>query len=49
MSLQVFKSGLTWLAKRDGFRTAFADWDIDTVAAMGLEGVEALRNNAGII
>ena len=52
MSLQVFQAGLTWrmiLAKRDGFRAAFADWDIDTVAAMGPGDVEALRNNADII
>jgi len=52
MSLQVFQAGLTWkmiLNKRDGFRAAFADWDINTVAAMGPEDVEALRNNVGII
>ncbi len=52
MSLQVFQAGLTWkmiLDKRDGFRAAFADWDINTIAAMGSEAVEALRNNAGII
>ncbi len=52
MSLQVFQAGLTWkmiLDKRDGFRAAFADWDIDTVAAMGPGDVEDLRNNPGII
>ena len=52
MSLQVFQAGLTWkmiLDKRDGFRAAFADWNINTVAAMGPEDVETLRNNAGII
>jgi len=52
MSLQVFQAGLTWqmiLAKRDGFRAAFANWDIETVAAMGSRDVDALRNNAGII
>ncbi len=52
MSLQVFQAGLTWkmiLDKRDGFRAAFANWDIDAVAAMGPGDVEALRNNAGII
>ncbi len=34
----MFQAGLTWkiiLNKRDGFRAAFADWDIDTVDAMG--------------
>ena len=52
MSLQVFQAGLTWkmiLDKRDGFRAAFANWDIDTIAAMGPGDVETLRNNAGII
>ena len=52
MSLQVFQAGLTWkmiLDKRDGFRAAFANWDINTIAAMGPGDVEALRNNAGII
>ena len=52
MSLQVFQAGLTWmmiLNKRDGFRAAFANWDIKTVASMGPEDVEVLRANAGII
>ena len=52
MSLQVFQAGLTWkmiLNKRDGFRAAFADWNIKAVAAMGPKDVESLRNNAGII
>ena len=52
MSLQVFQAGLTWkmiLDKRDGFRAAFADWDIDAVAAMGPANIDALRTNAGII
>ena len=52
MSLQVFQAGLTWmmiLNKRDGFREAFANWDIKTVAAMGSVDVETLRANAGII
>jgi DNA-3-methyladenine glycosylase I len=52
MCLQVFQAGLTWrmiLDKRDGFRAAFANWDISAVAAMGPEDVEALMNDAGII
>jgi DNA-3-methyladenine glycosylase I len=52
MSLQVFQAGLNWkmvLDKRDGFRAAFAGWDIHAVAAMGPEVVEALTNDAGII
>ncbi len=52
MSLQVFQAGLTWkmiLNKRDGFRAAFANWNIDTVAAMGPEDVDNLQNNPNII
>ena len=52
MSLQVFQAGLTWnmiLDKRDGFRKAFADWNIDEVAAMGPPKVEALREDGAII
>ena len=52
MSLQVFQAGLTWrmvLSRRDGFRTAFADWKIDDVAAMGPDDVERLRGDPGII
>ena len=35
MSLQVFQAGLTWrmiLNKRDGFRSAFDNWSIESVA-----------------
>ena len=52
MSLQVFQAGLTWrmvLARRDGFRGAFAGWKIDDVAKMGPGDVERLRKNPGII
>ncbi len=52
MSLQVFQAGLTWrmiLNKRDGFRLAFDNWSINTVAGFGPSEVEALRNDAGII
>jgi DNA-3-methyladenine glycosylase I len=52
MSLQVFQAGLTWqmiLNKRDGFRAAFANWNIDAVAAMGLAEVDNLQNDANII
>ncbi len=52
MCLQVFQAGLTWkmiLDKRDGFRAAFANWDINAVAAMGPEDIEALMHDAGII
>lgn len=52
MSLQVFQAGLTWrmvLSRRDSFRSAFADWKIDSVAAMGPAEVELLRGDPGII
>lgn len=52
MSLQVFQAGLTWrmiLSKRDGFRSAFGNWSIKTVAGFGPAQVEALRNDPGII
>ena len=52
MCLQVFQAGLTWrmiLNKRDGFRSAFGNWHIDTVAAFGPAEVEGLRNDPAII
>ena len=52
MSLQVFQAGLTWrmvLSRRDGFRSAFGDWNIDNVAEMGPDDVEKLRKDKGII
>ncbi len=52
MSLQVFQAGLTWkmvLDKRDGFRRAFADWQIENVADMGPQHVESLLLDDAII
>ena len=52
MSLQVFQAGLTWkmiLSKRDGFRSAFYDWDIQKVAVLGLPQIEQLCQNRDII
>ena len=52
MGLQVFQAGLTWrmiLARRDAFRAAFNNWNIDAVAAMGPADVEALVKDAAII
>ena len=52
MSLQVFQAGLTWrmiLNKRAGFRSAFDNWSISTVAGFGPAEVESLRNDPGII
>ncbi len=52
MSLQVFQAGLTWrmiLTKRDGFRSAFGNWNVKTVAGFGPAEVDALLNDPGII
>ena len=52
MSLQVFQAGLTWrmvLSRRDTFRSAFAGWNIEAVAAMGPPDVARLREDSGII
>jgi DNA-3-methyladenine glycosylase I len=52
MTLEAFQSGLSWLIilrKRPGFRTAFADFDIDTVAQFGSADVERLLIDAGIV
>ena len=52
MSLQVFQAGLTWrmiLSRRDAFRKAFRDWNIDAVAGMSPDSVETLLQDPSII
>ena len=52
MSLQVFQAGLTWkmiLSKRDEFRSAFYNWNIQKVAACGPPEIAGLCQNPGII
>jgi DNA-3-methyladenine glycosylase I len=52
LCLEAFQSGLSWLTilrKREAFRTAFAGFDIDAVAAFGEADVERLMANAGIV
>jgi DNA-3-methyladenine glycosylase I len=52
LSLEGFQSGLSWLTilrKREGFRRAFADFDIPTVAAFDGDDVERLLADAGIV
>ena len=52
VSLEAFQSGLSWLIilrKRPGFRAAFADFDIDTVAGFGPADVERLLADTGIV
>ncbi|CAM2064419.1 DNA-3-methyladenine glycosylase I [Sulfidibacter corallicola] len=50
--LEGFQSGLSWLTilrKRENFRAAFANFDIDTVAEYGESDVERLLEDAGIV
>lgn len=50
--LESFQSGLSWLTilkKRENFREAFADFDVDKVAAFGDEDVDRLMHDKGII
>lgn len=52
LSLEAFQSGLSWatiLRKRPAFRTAFADFDPDTVAAFTDDDVERLMTDAAIV
>ncbi len=52
ISLEAFQSGLAWitiLRKRDAFRSAFADFDPEAVAAFGPEDVERLLADAAIV
>ncbi len=50
--LEGFQSGLSWwtiLRKRENFRVAFADFDIEKVARFGATDVERLLGDAGIV
>ena len=50
--LEINQAGLSWatiLRKRSAFRDAFADFDVDRVAAFGPAEVERLMGDAGII
>ncbi|RZU62775.1 DNA-3-methyladenine glycosylase I [Zhihengliuella halotolerans] len=52
LSLEAFQSGLSWatiLRKRPAFRTAFAGFDPERVAAFGEADVARLLGDAGII
>jgi DNA-3-methyladenine glycosylase I len=52
LSLEAFQSGLSWLVilrKRPGFRAAFADFDIDTVAGFDESDIERLLGDAAIV
>jgi len=52
MVLDVFQAGLSWrtvLHKRENFRKAFADYDINKIAGYGEKEREILLADAGII
>jgi DNA-3-methyladenine glycosylase I len=52
LCLEAFQSGLSWLTilrKRENFRTAFAGFDIEAVAAFGEDDVARLLADAGIV
>jgi DNA-3-methyladenine glycosylase I len=52
MVLEGFQSGLSWLTilrKRENFRAAFANFDIETVARYGKRDVARLVADAGIV
>ena len=52
LTLESFQSGLSWLTilrKREGFRRAFDDWDIERIAAYGAEDLERLLGDASIV
>jgi DNA-3-methyladenine glycosylase I len=50
--LESFQSGLSWLTilrKREGFRRAFEDWDIERIAAFRERDVERLLADSRIV
>ncbi len=52
LSLESFQSGLSWhtiLAKRENFRTAFLDFDIDRVARFTERDIDRLLQDDGIV
>jgi DNA-3-methyladenine glycosylase I len=52
LTLEAFQSGLSWLTvlrKRENFRRAFDDFEIEQVAGYGEPEVERLLGDAGII
>ncbi len=52
LSLEAFQSGLSWLTilrKRENFRRAFADFDVQSVAGFGPADVSRLLADQGIV
>ncbi len=52
LNLEGAQAGLSWstiLRKREGYRAAFADWDVEAIARFGERDVERLLGDAGIV
>jgi DNA-3-methyladenine glycosylase I len=52
LSLEAFQSGLSWrtiLAKRENFRAAFRDFDVDRIARFTQRDVDRLLADTGIV
>jgi DNA-3-methyladenine glycosylase I len=52
LTLEGAQAGLSWntiLRKREGYRAAFAGWDIDAIAAFGPDDVARLLGDPGIV
>ena len=52
LNLEGAQAGLSWstiLRKREGYRSAFADWEIDTIARFGEGDVDRLVGDAAIV
>lgn len=52
LSLEGFQAGLSWLTilkKRENFREAFCDWEVERVARLTDAGLQRLRGNSGIV
>ena len=52
LTLEGAQAGLSWytvLRKREGYRAAFADFDIETVARFPARKIETLMANAGLV
>jgi DNA-3-methyladenine glycosylase I len=52
LNLEGAQAGLSWstiLRKREGYRKAFAGWDVEAIARYGERDVERLLGDAGIV
>jgi DNA-3-methyladenine glycosylase I len=52
LTLEGAQAGLSWstiLRKREGYRRAFAGWDVEVIAGFGERDVERLLGDAGIV